>query len=62
MKVNIVRDEKGNVVATYENPSTHNGPKVSPKLKSGYTTLEVEAADNYKSILDDFYKQHSIVK
>ncbi|HEY6490491.1 MAG: hypothetical protein WCC26_19325 [Terracidiphilus sp.] len=58
MKVNIVKDEKGRVVATFEN-AAHGGPSLKPVLKAGHTLHEVEAAENYRADISAFYKQHS---
>jgi hypothetical protein len=59
MKVNLVKDDKGKVVATFENPATHHGPSVRPKLKPGQSVHEVEADASYKADVDAFYKHHS---
>lgn len=58
MKVNVVKDENGKVVATYEN-AVPDGPSIRPVLKPGHTTHEVEAHENYKKDIKAFYKQHS---
>lgn len=59
MKLNIVKDEKGTVVATFENPASKGGPSVRPLLKSGYKIQEVDADERYKDDLDAFYKRYS---
>ena len=58
MKVNVVRDQDGKVVATYENP-VGDGPALRPVLKAGHTTHEVDAEDNYTARIEEFYKRHS---
>lgn len=58
MKVHIIKDEKGNVVATFEN-GVPGGPSLKPVLKPGHKVHEVEAAEDYKADIKAFYKQHS---
>jgi hypothetical protein len=58
MKVNVVRDEKGRVVATFEDAAT-GAPSLKPVLKPGHTVQKVEAQENYKKDITAFYKQHS---
>ena len=58
MEINVVKDEKGKVVATFEN-AVAGGPSVKPLLKAGHTIQEVEAADNYKANLKALYAQYS---
>lgn len=58
MKINVVRDKHGRVVATYEN-AVAGGPSVKPVLKPGHTVHEVEAAENYQADLKAFYERHS---
>jgi hypothetical protein len=58
MKVNVVKDANGKVVATFEN-AVAGGPSVKPVLEHGHTVHEVEVAENYKSNIKDFYKHHS---
>jgi hypothetical protein len=58
MKVNVVRDKNGKVVATYEN-AVAGGPSVRPVLKPGHTVHEVEAEENYTADLKAFYERHS---
>jgi len=59
MKINIVRDDRGKVVATFENPSEHGGPAVKPILKHGHSIHEVDVAEDYKSNLAELYRHHS---
>jgi hypothetical protein len=59
MKVNLVKDDKGTVVATFENPATRGGPSVRPVLKPGHSVTDVEADENYKTNLEAFYRHHS---
>jgi hypothetical protein len=58
IKINIVKDEKGKVIATFENPVA-GGPSIKPMLKPGHKVHEVEAPENYKADIKAFYKQHS---
>ena len=48
MKVNLVKDANGKVVATFEN-AVAGGPSVKPVLKPGHKVHEVDAPENYKS-------------
>lgn len=58
MKVNVVKDGSGRVVATFENP-VGDGPSVKPVLKLGHTVHEVEAAEDYTDYISDFCERHS---
>jgi hypothetical protein len=58
MKVNLVRDQNGRVVATFENAAA-GSPSIKPVLKPGHTVHAVEAPENYKADIKAFYKQHS---
>jgi hypothetical protein len=58
MKVNLVKDAAGKVVATFEN-SAPGGPTIRPVLKPGHSVHEVEAEDNYRSDVKAFYERHS---
>jgi hypothetical protein len=58
MKVNLIKDEKGRVVATFE-PPRQGGPMLKPVLKHGQTVLEVEAPENYAADIKTFYAKHS---
>jgi hypothetical protein len=58
MKVNIIRDEKGKVIATYE-PTRPGGPMLKPVLKPGHKVHEVEAPENYAADIKTFYAKHS---
>ena len=61
MKVQIVRDAKGKVVATAE---IAKGSEVSalPILEKGQTVEEVSVTDQYSNDLPAFYKQHEAHK
>jgi hypothetical protein len=59
MKVTLVRDSNGKVVATFEHPSRPGGPSVRPVLRPGHTLHDVEAEESYRKNLRDFYQQHS---
>jgi hypothetical protein len=58
MKVNVVKDEKGKVVATVEQ-SPAGGPSVKPVLEPGHKVHEVEAPEDYKKDIEAFYELHS---
>jgi hypothetical protein len=58
MKLNLVKDEKGKVIATFENPVS-GGPSVRPILKAGHKILEVDADESYKKNITAFYERHS---
>jgi hypothetical protein len=58
MKINVVKDKDGKVVATFENPVA-GGASVKPVLKPGHTVHEVEAAENYAADIKAFYEHHS---
>ncbi len=58
MKLNIVKDDKGKVVATFENPVA-GGPSIRPVLKPGYKVHEVEAPEDYKADIKALYHKHS---
>lgn len=58
MKVNIIKDQKGKVVATFE-PPRQGGPMLKPVLKPGHTVHEVDAPDNYTEDVKAFYAKHS---
>jgi hypothetical protein len=58
MKVNLVKDENGKVVATLEN-AVAGGPSIKPVLKPGHTVHVAEVKDDYRAHIQAFYKQHS---
>jgi hypothetical protein len=58
MKLNVVKDENGKVVATFEN-AVADGPSLRPELKAGHTVHVVDAPENYRSDLKAFYEEHS---
>jgi hypothetical protein len=58
MKVNVVKDSGGKVVATFEKPAP-GGPQIAPQLKPGHTVHEVDASDDYQRNLKTFYEHHS---
>lgn len=59
MKVNVVHDENGKVVATFEHTAPGD-PSIAPVLKPGETVHEVEAPENYHTDIKAFYKKHSL--
>ena len=58
MKVNIIKDEKGKVVATFEPPRA-GSPLLKPLLKPGHSVHEVDAPENYAADVKTFYAKHS---
>lgn len=58
MKINLVKDPNGKVVATFEN-AVGGGPLMKPVLKPGHTVQEAEVAEDYKKDIQGLYKQHS---
>jgi hypothetical protein len=58
MKINVVKDEHGKVVATFEN-AVAGGPNAKPVLKPGHKVHEVEVAENYKTNIKAVYEHHS---
>lgn len=58
MKVNLIKDEKGKVVATFESPRS-GGPMLKPLLKPGHSVHEVDAPENYAADIKGFYAKHS---
>jgi hypothetical protein len=58
MKVSVVKDEHGKVVATFEH-TVDGPPTLKPALKPGEKVHEVEAPEDYKKNISTFYEQHS---
>jgi hypothetical protein len=58
MKINIVKDKAGKVIATFEK-AVGEGPSVVPELDHNHTVHEVEVAENYRQDIQVVYKQHS---
>ncbi len=56
MKVNLIKDEKGKVVATFE-PSRPGGPVMKPLLKPGHSVHEVEAPENYAADVQNVLRE-----
>ena len=62
MKLRILKDSQGNVIATSEfnHASEFNqddSTELAPIEQEGYTVEEVDVDDNYKSDLNSFYKK-----
>jgi hypothetical protein len=57
MKIQVVKDKNGKVVATYHK-ATGRGPSVEPVLEPGRTVAELEVADNFHEDVKAFYEQH----
>ena len=58
MKLNIVKDKAGKVIATFEN-AQGDGPSIAPDLNGGHTVHEIEVAENYQQNIHAVYHQHS---
>ncbi len=58
MKVNLVKDTDGKVIATFES-APPGAPSLRPHLKQGHTLHEVQAEPNYTHNIAKFYEQHS---
>jgi hypothetical protein len=58
MKVNVIKNEHGKVIATFENANP-GGPSLRPVLEAGHKVHEVEAAEDYTKDIDSFYRTHS---
>ena len=58
MRVNLVKDSSGKVVATYENAAP-GAPSIKPALQQGFTTHEVEVPEDYKANITALYHKHS---
>ena len=56
MKINVLKDSKGDIVATFEQPSD-NESTLRPEVPEGYKVEEMDMPDNYISKLDDLYKK-----
>jgi hypothetical protein len=59
MKVNLVRDGAGRVIATFEKNPAAAGASVRPVLGPGHSIEEVEAEEDYTADLEAFYERHS---
>jgi hypothetical protein len=55
MKINVVKDSAGKVVASYE-VATQGASTLAPVLKAGEKTEELEVAENYRENLHLIYK------
>jgi hypothetical protein len=58
VKVHVVRDEKGKVVATFERKPVGE-ISLEPVLEKGHTVQEVEAEEGYHTNLKAFYERHA---
>lgn len=55
MKINVVKDKSGKVIATFQSASG-KGPQVKPIMTDGRKMEEMEAPENYHSNLVTIYK------
>jgi len=59
MKINVVKDKSGKVIATFE-AATGHGATLTPVLPEGHKVEEIEVAANYKENLAALYSaKHS---
>lgn len=58
MKVNLVKDPSGKVIATFES-ARPGGPSIKPVLPAGHKVQEVDAPDNYRTDIKGFYAKYS---
>jgi hypothetical protein len=58
MQVNLIKDEHGKVIATFEH-DVPGGPSLTPVLKPGHKVHEVEASEDYTRDITGFYTLHS---
>jgi hypothetical protein len=58
MKINIVKDKAGKVIATFEK-AVADAPSVTPELDKSHTVHEIEVKENYRQDIQALYKQHS---
>jgi len=60
MKINVLKDKNGKVIATFEKAvgHAHDAPSVAPVLEEGHKVDEMEVEDNYKADLKAFYHKH----
>jgi hypothetical protein len=54
MKIKVVKDRSGKVIATFESSSV-NGTTLTPVLPDGHKVEEIEVAENYKDNLSAVY-------
>jgi hypothetical protein len=57
MKVKLVKDSKGNVVAAVEHGAA-NETKIEPVIPKDYTIEEVEVSHDYKSDIKGFFEKY----
>lgn len=55
MKIQVVKDKAGKVVATFEKSGDHS---VTPVLEAGHSVHEMDVADDYRSDIKGFYAKH----
>ena len=58
MKLNIVKNKAGKVIATFEK-AQGDGPSVTPELDSDHSVHEIEVAESYRQNIHALYEQHS---
>ncbi len=58
MKINVVKDKNGKVIATFEK-GVGDAPSVTPVLEPGQKVEELDVPENYKADIKAFYEKHS---
>ena len=58
MKINVVKDKTGKVIATFEK-AVDGGPGITPEPDPAHTVHEIEVAENYRQDIQAVYSQHS---
>jgi hypothetical protein len=57
MKINVVKDKNGKVIATFEK-AVGGAPSLTPVLEPGQTTDEMDVPENYKEDIKTFYEKN----
>lgn len=59
VKINVVKDENGKVIATFPKAIAGASQGLYPVLKPRHKVHEVDAPENYLAHLKTFYKENS---
>lgn len=57
MKIKVVKDPSGNIIASYEDTPGHAGLSVAPVLPDGHKVEELEVPENYAENLRLLYSE-----
>ncbi|MBE9035911.1 hypothetical protein [aff. Roholtiella sp. LEGE 12411] len=57
MKINVIKDKNGKVIATFEK-AVGDEISVTPVLEEGHTVHEMEVEQDYKDDIKAFYDKH----